>query len=59
MSLGGLYLEGLIFRILRYLFGFYGNKNFDIDNFLQNAFGPFVSTGSPVLSQIEGNLRRL
>ena len=56
---GGLYMEGLIFGILRYFFGFHGNKNFDIVNFLQNAFGPFVSIGSPVLSQTEGNLRRL
>ena len=51
-------MEGLIFGILRYFFGFHGNKNFDIVNFLQNAFGPFVSIGSPVLSQTEGNLRR-
>ena len=52
-------MEGLIFGILRYFFGFHGNKYFDIVNFLQNAFGPFVSIGSPVLSQTEGNLRRL
>lgn len=52
-------MEGFTFGILQYLFGFHGNKNFDIVNFLQNAFGPFVSIGSPVLSQIEENLRRL
>ena len=52
-------MEGFTFGILQYLFGFHGNKNFDIVNFLQNAFGPFVSIGSPVLSQIEEDLRRL
>ena len=57
--MGGLIHGGAFFGFLRYLFGFHGNKSFDIVNFLRNAFGPFVSIGSPVLSQTEGNLRRL
>ena len=57
---GGLIFEGAYFRNFTvFVWLIHGSKNFDSVNFLQNAFGPFVSIGSPVLSQIEGNLRRL